>query len=315
MPQRFFHAKDNALTRRTLMGALGGAAAAVAQDPVIKVDVQLVNITFTVRNKQGGLVGNLTKDDFTVFEDGKQHDISRFQRDTDLPLTIGLLVDTSGSMYNVLESGKRAAGEFFRRVLRDKDLAFLITFASEMDLLQDLTNSKSRLIKALGEVQGTRPMRVMTQGPIPTTMRGTRMYDAIYLAAEEKLRNEAGRKIMVLFTDGDDQGSVYKPAEALKQAHLSDTVIYSFFYYEPRFGSDEGALKKLSSDTGGRVFNVARRGGLEDAFQQLQDEMRSQYSLAYSPLNDKRDGAWRKVEIKPKDSSLKVQARRGYYAN
>lgn len=316
MANRFFHNEfSHGLTRRTALSALGGAALLPAQDPVIKVDVQLVNITFTVRNKQGGLVGNLTKDDFAVFEDGKPHEISRFQRDTDLPLTIGLLVDTSGSMYNVLDRGKRAAGEFFRKVLREKDLAFLITFASEMDLLQDLTNSKTRLAKALDEVRGSRPMRPMTQGPVPTTMRGTRMYDAIYLAAEEKLRNEAGRKIMVLFTDGDDQGSVYKPAEALKQAHLSDAVIYSFFYYEPPYGSDEGALKRLSGDTGGRVFNVRRGGGLDDAFQQLQEEMRSQYSLAYSPLNDKRDGAFRKVEIRPKDSSLKVQARRGYYAS
>ena len=116
-----------------------------------------------------------------------------------------------------------------------------------------------------------------------------------------------------MLTDGDDQGSVYKPAEALKQAHLSDAVIYSFFYYEPMYGSNEGALKRLSGDTGGRVFDVARRGGLDQAFAQLQEEMRSQYTIAYTPASGKMDGAFRKVEIKPKDSGLKVQARRGYY--
>ncbi len=301
------------LSRRLAIGAIAGTPLALAQDPVIRVDVRLVNVTFSVRNKQGGLVGNLTKDDFSVIEDGKPQEISRFNRDTDLPLTIGLLVDISGSMYNVIETARRGASEFFRKVLREKDLAFLITFGSELELVQDLTSSKNLLERGMSEVRGTRPTRVMTQGPIPTVARGTRLFDAVYLAADEKLKNETGRKLIVLLTDGDDQGSVYKPAEALKQAHLSDAVIYSFFYHEPMFGSDEGALKRLSGDTGGRVFDVARRGGLDQAFTQLQEEMRSQYSIAYTPTNDKKDGVFRRVEIKPKDSSLKVQARRGYY--
>lgn len=299
---------------RALAGGAAGSLGIFAQDPVIRVDVELVNVTFTVRSKQGGLVGNLTKDDFQVFEDGKPQTITRFQRDNDLPLTIGLLVDTSGSMYNVLEFGRRAAGEFFRKVLRPKDLAFLITFASEMELLQDLTSSQNLLEKGLSEVRGQRPAQVMTQGPVPTTPRGTRLYDAIYLAAAEKLKHEAGRKIIVLLTDGADQGSVYKLPEAMKQVHLADTVVYSFFYYEPSYYSDEGVLKRISGDTGGRVFEVRRRGGLDDAFKQLEEEMRSQYSLSYTPANDKRDGAFRKLEIKTKDSNLKVQARRGYYA-
>jgi VWFA-related protein len=301
-------------SRRAALSTLLAAPSLLAQDPVIKVDVQLVNVTYTVRNKQGGLVGNLSKDDFTLFEDGKPQEIRNFQLDTDLPLTIGLLLDISGSMYNIIESGRGAAAQFFRQVLRPKDLAFLISFASEMELVQDLTSSASLLERGLREVKPVRPTRVMTQGPVPTTARGTRLYDAVYLAAEEKLKTEAGRKVIVLLTDGADQGSVYKPAEALKQAHLADCVIYSLFYYEPYYGSDESALKKLSGDTGGRVIDVARRGNLELAYKQLQEEMRSQYSLAYSPTNSNRDGAFRKIEIKPRDSSLKVQARRGYYA-
>jgi len=303
---------DN-VTRRMMLGGLASGPVLIAQDPVIRVDVQLVNITFTVRNKQGGLVGNLTKDDFTVFEDGKLQAINRFQRDTDLPLTIGLLIDISGSMYNVIGVGKRAAADFFKKVLRPKDLAFLITFGSELELMQDLTSSTNMLERSLSKVEGQRPIRVMTQGPVPTTARGTRMFDAIYLAAEEKLKNEAGRKVIVLLTDGADQGSFYKPADALKQTHLSDAVIYSFFYYEPMYGSDEGALKKLSGETGGRVFDVTRRGSLDRSFEQLQEEMRSQYALSYTPNDDKKDGVFRRVEIKTKDSNLKVQARRGYY--
>ncbi len=315
MAESNFHMKTNdTLTRRLVLSQLAAGPLLVAQDPVIRVDVQLVNITYTVRNKQGGLVGNLTKDDFQVFEDGKPQEVNRFQRDTDLPLTIGLLIDISGSMYNVIGTGKRAAAEFFRKVLRPKDLAFLITFGSELELMQDLTSSVSLLEKNLAQVEGQRPTRVMAQGPVPTTPRGTRMYDAVYLAADEKLKNEAGRKVIVLLTDGADQGSFYKPADTLKQTHLSDAVIYSFFYYEPMYGSDEGALKRLAGDTGGRVFEVTKRGAAERAFEKLQEEMRSQYALSYSPTNDKHDGSFRRVEIKPKDSSLKVQARRGYYA-
>ncbi|MFN9432378.1 MAG: VWA domain-containing protein, partial [Acidobacteriota bacterium] len=160
------------LARRTALAGIAGAGLTAAQDPVIRVDVQLVNITFTARNKQGGLVGNLTKDDFTVFEDGKPQQINRFERDTDLPLTIGLLVDISGSMYNVIETGKRAASEFFRKVLRPKDLAFLITFGSELELMQDLTSSQTALDRSLSQIEGQRPTRVMTQGPVPTTPRG-----------------------------------------------------------------------------------------------------------------------------------------------
>ena len=317
--ERNIHMRTNdSVTRRTLLaglaGGLAGGPVLLAQDPVIRVDVQLVNITFTVRNKQGGLVGSLTKDDFTVFEDGKQQTVNGFQRDTDLPLTIGLLVDISGSMYNVIGTGKRAAAEFFRKVLRPKDLAFLITFGSELELLQDLTSSVSLLEKGLSLVEGQRPVQVMTQGPIPTTPRGTRMFDALYLAANEKLKKESGRKVIVMLTDGADQGSFYKPVDALKQTHLSDAVIYSLFYYEPMYGSDEGALKRLSEDTGGRVFDVTKRGGLDKAFVQLQEEMRSQYALSYSPANDRKDGSFRRVEIKTKDQRLKVQARRGHYA-
>jgi VWFA-related protein len=290
------------------------AAPLAAQDPVIRIDVSLVNITFTVRNKQGGLVGNLNQEDFQVFEDGKPQTINRFQRDNDLPLTIGMLIDVSGSMYNILETGKRAASQFFRKVLRPKDLAFLISFGSETELLQDLTSSPEYLDRGLEQVRGQRPTRVMTQGPVPTRQRGTLLYDAVYLAAQEKLRSESGRKVIVIISDGADMGSYYKLADALKQSHLSDAVIYSFFYYEPMFGSDEGALKRMSTDTGGCVFDAYKRGALEQAFQQLEEEMRSQYALSYAPTNTASDGSFRRVEIKTKDGGLRVQARRGYYA-
>ncbi|MDX2268125.1 MAG: VWA domain-containing protein [Bryobacter sp.] len=295
------------------MGLLG-APLVLAQDPIIRVDVELVNITFSVRNKQGGLVGNLEEADFEVYEDGKLEKIVRFERENALPLTIGLLLDTSGSMFGVLDAARHTASQFFAKVLREKDLAFLITFASEMELLQDLTSSQKLLAQGLEEVRGERPTRVMVQGPVPTTPRGTRLYDAVYLAANEKLKNETGRKVIVLISDGADQGSYYKFQDALKQSHLADAVVYGFFYAERGYYSDMGTMKKFSSETGGRVVDVTRRGALEQAFAQLEEEMRSQYSLAYSPSNQNRDGAFRKIEIKTRQRDLKVQARRGYYA-
>lgn len=319
-PDSQYKTPGTGFPRRACLGLLSAPLlsapllAQAPQDPVIRVDVELVNVTFTVRNKQGGLVGNLTAGDFTVFEDGKQQEVRRFERENDLPLTIGLLLDISGSMFGVIDAAKHTAARFFEKLLRPKDLAFLITFGSETELMQDLTSSKKLLAESLEKVQGQRPTRVYVQGPVPTTPKGTLLYDAVYLAAKEKLRHEAGRKVIVLISDGDDQGSYYKLQDALKQTHLADAVIYSFFYYERGFISDEGTLKRMSSDTGGRVFDVTRRGSLEQAFAQLDEEMRSQYSLAYSSTNPNRDGAFRKIEIKPKAKDLRVQARRGYYA-
>src|SRR5579883_94497 len=170
-----------------------------AQDePTIKVDVNLVNILFSVHNKQNGLVGNLEKKDFQIFEDGKPQEIKYFTRETDLPLTIGLLVDTSLSQRNLIEIERRAAIQFLNQVLRKKDEAFLIQFAEESELLQDYTNSVRLLQEGLGQLRVSSGVGGIGPGPVPTIgqPRGTVLYDAIYLAAAEKLRSEVGRKVI-----------------------------------------------------------------------------------------------------------------------
>jgi VWFA-related protein len=293
--------------------------------PSISVDVNVVNVLFTVRDRKGALITNLTKDDVQVLEDGKPQTIKTFTRETDLPLTIGMLVDVSRSQQNLIDVERRAASQFFQQVLRQKDMAFLISFGAEAELLQDLTGSVKLLQRALGELRlsvAVVPPSIAGPGPVPTSSRprGTILYDAVYLAATEKLQGEVGRKVMVVISDGGDQGSRITREQAIAAAHRADAIIYSIYYVDPYFGrrfgysGDEGALRKLSEETGGRVFRVDKKHTLEEIFEELNAEMRSQYALTYTPTNSARDGSFRRIEIQTRDRNLKVQARRGYYA-
>jgi len=293
--------------------------------PSITVDVSLVNILASVHDKHGGLIGNLTKDDFTVLEDGKPQTIKYFTRETDLPLTIGLLIDVSASQRNLLDIEKHAAHQFFSQVLRKKDEAFLISFGEDSELLQDYTNSPKLLQAGLSQLQVNSGVGGFGPGPVPTISqpRGTVLYDAVYLAANEKLRAEVGRKVIVLITDGIDEGSKLKIEEAIEAAQKSDVVIYSIDYADPSAygrgpfsfgGVSDFALQRMSGDTGGRVFKVDRKQTLDDAFKELQDEMRSQYAIAYTSTSPEQDGRFRKLIVKVGDKNLKVQVRKGYYA-
>ena len=289
----------------------------------IKVDVNLVNILASVRDKRGGLVANLEKLDFTVLEDGKPQEIKYFERDTDLPLTIGLLIDVSRSQENLIDIERRAASAFFAQVLQKKDEAFLISFGEESELLQDYTNSAKLLTSAMNGLQVSSGVGGIGPGPVPTVgqPRGTVLYDAIYLAASEKLKGEVGRKCIVVITDGVDEGSKLKIDEAVEGAQKADTVIYSIDYSDAAFygflggmGGGYGALKRMSDETGGHVYQVDRKHSLEEVFKELQDEMRSQYSIGYTPINDKKDGSYRKLDVRTIDKTQKVEARKGYYA-
>jgi VWFA-related protein len=298
------------------------------EEPTIKVDVNLVNVLCSVRNKSNGLVGNLEKSDFQIFEDGKPQEIKYFTRETDLPLTIGLLVDTSGSQRRLVDDEKRAAFQFFSKVLRKKDLAFLMQFGAEAELLQDETNSPRLLQEGLNQLHMSVPVGGLHPGPVPTqqSQAGTILFDAVYLAATEKLNTETGRKTVVLITDGVDEGSKLSRDKSIEAAQKADTIIYSIDYEDPAFhgggfgritiGGGQGIadLNKMSSETGGRVFKVDRHNSLDDIFRDLQDEMRSQYSIGYAPPNGKKDGAYHKIEIKVAEKDYKVQARKGYYA-
>ena len=292
----------------------------------IKVDVDVVSILASVRDKRGGLVANLEKNDFAVLEDGKPQTIKYFTRETDLPLTIGLLIDVSRSQENLIDIERSAASAFFSQVLRPKDEAFLISFGEESELLQDYTNNARLLTSAMRDLRVSSGVGGFGPGPVPTVgqPRGTVLYDAVYVASEDKLKSEVGRKVIVVITDGVDEGSKLTENDAIMAAQKADTVIYSIEYSDPRFygggfgislgSSGGGVLRKMSDETGGHAYRVDRTNSLDKIFNALQEEMRSQYLIGYTPLNEAKDGSYRKLEIKMTNKDYKAQARKGYYA-
>jgi VWFA-related protein len=292
---------------------LAGLVWAQQEEGVIQVDVNLVSLFFTARDKNGAYRTTLTKDDITVFEDARQQEMKAFSREVNLPLTIGLLVDVSRSQQAMIPDERRAASQFFHRILKDKDLAFLISFGAEIELLQDYTSSGRLLEKGLDGLKLS--AGVTGLGPIPVSNpKGTLMFDSIYLATNEQLKGQVGRKIVVVISDGADQGSHYKIKDAIEAAHRADAIVYSILYVDPNFNGFPGDLKRISEETGGRLFEVDRRTSLDGIFTAIEEEMRSQYTLTYASTNTSRDGGFRKIEIRPKDKNVKIQARRGYYA-
>jgi VWFA-related protein len=292
--------------------------------PTIKVDVDVVSVLCTVKDRKGKLITTLDKKDFEVFEDGQPQQIRYFARESSLPLTIGLLVDTSVSQGRLVPAEREASEVFFRRVLAAKDLAFLISFDTSVDLLQDFTNNQGLLRRGLDELRvntsGPPPSRIpVPPGPFPQRPRGTLLYDAVYLAATEKLSAEVGRKAIVLITDGEDQGSKMKLEAAVEAAQKADAMTYGILFFDRGFYgpfgySGDSVLKKMAEETGGRVVRVSRDKDLAAAFDEISRELRSQYSLGYTPTNAKRDGRFRQLKIRTVESDLRVQARKGYYA-
>jgi VWFA-related protein len=219
---------------------------------------------------------------------------------------------------------QEVGGEFLREVLREKDLAFVINFDVNVELVQDFTSSARQLSRALNKVRintggASTGIPGMGGGPIPTSNpRGTALYDAVFLAADEKLAREVGRKAMIILTDGEDIGSKLKIQDAIEAAQKSDTICYVLliadrgFYGGTGYGGDS-AMRKLTEQTGGRTIDVgSRTDKLKQAFDQIAAELRSQYNIGYSPSNQKRDGKFRQLDIRAKNG--KVQARKGYYA-
>jgi VWFA-related protein len=289
----------------------------------IKVDVDLVNLYCSVRNKQNGLIGSLEKNDFDLAEDGAKQEIKYFTRETDLPLTIGLLVDVSGSQRNLIEIERRAAASFFSAVLRKKDVAFLISFGADSELLQDITGSPRLLQQGLNDMKLNTGFAGINSGPVPTATkaRGTVLYDAVYLAANDMLAKEVGRKAIILITDGEDEGSKLTMKAAIEAAQKSDAIIYGILYVDRQFYggfglgySGESVLKQMADETGGRLFQVNGKNTLDTIFDQIQQEMRTQYAIGYSPTNAKKDGTFRKIDLRVSNKDLKVQVRKGYYA-
>ena len=292
-------------------------------EPTIRVDVSVVNVLCTVRDRKGGLAANLDKSDFAIREDGKPQQILYFSRETKLPLTLGLLVDSSVSQERLIPDERHAAAAFLEQVLTSQDAAFLVSFDVTVDLLQDVTGSVDFLRAGLERIRvNSGGGAGSAGGPFPQIQSGgTHLYDAVYLASDEVLRNEAGRKALILITDGQDHGSKVTRDAAIEAAQRADVILYSILFFDRGFygwgGSayrGDSELRKMSEETGGRVFEARSDRELNAAFEQISSELRSQYSLGYSATNAARDGNYRRIEVRTKQGGYRVQARKGYYA-
>lgn len=319
------------------------------KNPTFSTDVKVVNAFVTVRDKKGNIIKDLPKDDFVLSEDGRPQPIRYFSRQSDLPLTVGLLVDTTPSETNMLGTEQRASRTFLETVLRpEKDKTFLIQFAEDVELLQDLTSSREKLEKALGLLEshdsGGRPGR--GGGPNSTVLS-----DAIYLGSNDILKSQEGRKAMILLADGDHIGD--RKEQAITAALRADSLVYAIRIYDKGWGGGNGSrlrglnlpgmggpggwgggpggggtgggrggtpgrsdgkknLQEIASRTGGSYFEVSKKQSLEDIYKTIEEELRNQYSLGYTPEANARSG-YRKIKVTVKDKDLVVSGREGYY--
>jgi len=291
----------------------------------LKFGAKLVNVLFSVQDKQNRYLNDLKQEDVQILENGQPQDIFTFKRELDLPLTMAILVDVSGSEQFTLPYLKDSGGRFVDSVVRTgKDTVAVIKFEGEATVMQELTSNPKRVRKALEDIAFIAAPPVSVYGgatpPINGGSRqgGTSLYDSVIATAADMLAREPGRKTIILLTDGADTTSRMKLDEAINESLRSEVVIYSIGIGDPGMGGiNEGVLKKLSESTGGRAVFPKDGRDLDKAFAQLEQDLRQQYLLAYEPKNEATDGGFRKLEIKVVNRNakdVKVRHRRGYYA-
>ncbi|WP_348267782.1 VWA domain-containing protein [Edaphobacter sp. DSM 109919] len=355
------------------------APEASAKTPTIEVDARLVNLPVVVRDKKNALVQTLAKEDFSLQVDGHPQTIRYFDKDTNLPLTLGLLVDTSRSVANMLDEERTASGAFLDGMLAsDKDRAFVIQFAHQTELLQDLTASKPKLQAALKELEvdtsGSRDSSdtdSADNNQRRSARGGTTLYDAVFLASDELMAKQQGRKALVLLTDGVDRGSKESLTSAIEAAQRADTILYAIYFkgeqqrsqdnrggfpggggrrgggigfpgggypgggggYPGGGGGRNGGggypgggrggetrvdgkkiLERMTSETGGRVFEFSKKQTVADIYKQIAEELRAQYRLGFTPDKETASDGYHEIELTaPKDKNVFIQTRDGYY--
>jgi VWFA-related protein len=366
---------EHSITRRSLFSALGLIPAmgllrgqqqqstppppAQDQDPAkFSSGVKVVNLFANVRNKKGEIVRDLTKNDFFLDEDGRPQTIGYFSQESNLPLTLGLLVDTSGSQRRLIGEERDASYRFFGQVLRpDKDLAFLIHFDFEVELLQDITSNRKALEKGLEDLQAPQQQR-QQQSRYPGTGYpggggqgrgggGTLLYDSILLGSDEIMRRQQGRKAIILLTDGVDNGSKVSLYAAVEAAQRADTLVYSILFEDSEaYGSQMGpqmggmgrrrggmgggmpplgggnmshangkkVLEQISRETGGHFFQVSKKYPLDKVYADIEDDLRHQYSIGYTPDRTDAERNYHKIHLTTREKSMIVQTREGYYS-
>jgi VWFA-related protein len=288
----------------------------------LKVSTVVVNVYAIVKDNRGRLIPNLNKEDFQLTEDDAAQQIGYFSRETDSPLTLGIMIDTSSSQEQLLATEQEQARAFIQQVLRPKDSAFVLRFDVEVELLQDFTSEQRLLGRAIDNtVINEGGYRLLPEPSASASVGGTHLYDALYLASNELMKSNVGRKVLIMLTDGEDQGSKVTSNGALEAAEKADVIIYSVALSDDSFYWAQGltfrgnpVLKKLSEETGGRMVRVNHARDTGAAFREIADELRAQYFLGYSPSNNLRDESFRKIRVRVRNRNYRVRVRRGYYA-
>lgn len=293
--------------------ALAGVATLIrqgrAQDATFSSDVQVVSILATVRTKKGEIVRDLTKDDFSLLEDGRPQNIQYFSRDSDLPLTIGLLVDTSMSQVKVLDAERGASYRFIDQVLREnKDHVFVMQFDLAVRTPQPLTSSHRDLEESLRFVDTPTRNELRSQWG-----GGTLLYDSVVEASDEIMSKQSGRKALILLTDGGENGSEATLDQAIDAAHRAGTLVYSILYSAEGFDG-RGILQKFARETGGGFYEVSKKMPIDQVYAAIEEDLRSQYSLGFVSDRPAKLQEFRKLQLAVKRPGLVVQARDRYWA-
>lgn len=321
----------NPATAKAPTASPTGTPPPIDDNEVIKVDTDVVNVLFTAQDKNRRLLTSLRQDDISILENGKPQEIVAFSRQVDLPLSLAILIDTSASQERTLPEEKAAAISFLETVVRPaKDEVCVISFTGEATLEQGMTNNLTRLRRSVANVKFVPPAGYIGGGVIAGTppisgdsvQGSTAIWDAIWVASDEVLgpAPERTRRAIILLSDGVNTSGKKKLDEAVQAALRSEAIIYSIGIGDNFYsGVDRGSMNKISERTGGRAYFPKDEGELREAFRQIQDEMRSQYLIAYEPTNQVRDGAYRKIEIQLVNQQLakdkvKVTHRQGYFA-
>lgn len=301
-------------SRRAFLFASAGTL--LAQDSTFITDVNVVTVLATVHDSGGRIVKDLTRDDFALSEDGVPQTIRYFSRESDLPLTVGLLIDTSRSQINVMEPERDASYKFLDQVLRpDKDQAFVAHFDTRVELLQGFTSSRQELRAALDQLE------------IPDEV-ATLLYQAIRLTSETMMLPRQGRKAFILLSDGVSFRDKASIETAIEYAQRADTIIYSILFAEhPKRhrparapiraivnSHGQRAMRRLARETGGAYFEISASPTIVDVYTRIEDELRNQYSLGYTPARSNKSTGYRKIKLTVKRPRLVVQSRDGYYA-
>src|SRR5271170_5339547 len=364
--QSFVRRKVATVLCAVMLSLAGAPLRSQQQGPTISANVKLVTMFATVRDKHGALIRNLTKDDFVLQQDGHPQAITYFAPDSDRPLTLGLLVDTSGSQRRLLDQERDASHAFIDHLLReDKDKAFVIHFDREVELLQDLTSSRQKLeasLDQLGRPQFSQASGGGSSGSDPNSGGGrgshggygggggTQLYDAVYLASDDLMKKQQGRKAIVVLTDGVDRGSKETLRDAIETAQRADTLVYSILFADKEgYGNGGGyggyggghtgglggggiggggghrrqpqesrpdgkkILQQLSKETGGRFFEVTKKETIDQIYAEIDEELRNQYALGYTPEKADADVGYHKIELTTKQKDAVVQTREGFY--